>query len=61
MVDIDPEILIDLVESKPVLWDKTMDIYKDRIEKRNAWRDVCLALKPDFDDMVDKEKTSYGT
>jgi hypothetical protein len=27
---INPETLISLVEERPVLWDKTLDIYKDK-------------------------------
>jgi hypothetical protein len=34
--DFDIDLLISLVEARPVLWDKTDDIYKDRNEtKRN--------------------------
>jgi hypothetical protein len=33
--DFDIELLISLVEAKPVLWDK-MDMYKDRNEMKKA-------------------------
>jgi hypothetical protein len=49
------EVLISLVESKPVLWDKTLEGFKDRNATRNAWSEVCLALKPDFDVIDNKE------
>ena len=51
MFDID--LLISLVETRPVLCDKTEDIYKDR--KRNtkkAWRDVCSCLQEDFEAQI---------
>ena len=60
MEGIDAEVLISLVEPKPVLWDKTLDIYKDRIATRKAWEEVCLALKPDFESISDTEKNAFG-
>ena len=32
--EFDTDLLISLVEARPVLWDKTDDIYKDRNEKK---------------------------
>lgn len=58
--DIDCEILISLVENRRVLWDKTLDSFKDRILTRNAWREVCEALKADFEELEDKEKNAFG-
>jgi len=40
--------LIELIESKPCLWDKTSDSYKDKIEKSKAWREICADLEDDF-------------
>ncbi|KAF5299125.1 hypothetical protein FQR65_LT09483 [Abscondita terminalis] len=59
MSSIYAEVLISLVEAKPVLWDKTLDIYKDRIATRKAWEELCSALKPDFDSVSDAEKNSF--
>lgn len=60
MDDIDAEILITLVEARPVLWDKSLDVYKDRIATKNGWREVCLAIKEDFDLMEEKDKNAFG-
>ncbi|XP_049948240.1 uncharacterized protein LOC126456533 [Schistocerca serialis cubense] len=60
MDEIDTELLITLVEVRPVLWDKTLDAYRDRIATKNAWREVCVALKQDFDEMEDKDKNVFG-
>ena len=49
--------LISLVEARPVLWDKTDDIYKDRIETKKAWREVCICLQEDFEALGDVQKT----
>jgi len=44
----DVATLIELIASKPCLWDKTSDSYKDKIEKSKAWREICAFLKGDF-------------
>jgi len=33
---LDIELLISFIENKPVLWDKTLDKFSDRNEKRKA-------------------------
>lgn len=57
---IDNDLLITLVEQRPVLWDKTLDAFKDRDATRKAWCEVCKELRSDFSDLDDKEKNSYG-
>jgi hypothetical protein len=54
--EFDIELLISLVDARPVLWDKTDDVYKERIEKKKAWREVCLCLQKDFE-ALDVKKT----
>ena len=46
--------LIELVESS--LWDKTADCFKDKIEKRKAWREVYVFLEEVFLDKDKKEQ-----
>jgi hypothetical protein len=48
-IDFDKELSILLVEFRPVLWNKTDDIYKDRNETKEAWTDVCICIQEDFD------------
>jgi len=50
------ELLITMIEERPVIWDKTLDIYKDRNLTRNAWKEICLAFVEDFDDKSEKYK-----
>jgi hypothetical protein len=38
-----------LLEARSVLWDKKDDIYKDRNETNEAWREVCICLQEDFE------------
>jgi len=55
--DIDLLIWVSLVEARPVLWDKTDDVYKDRNERKKAWREVCIGLQEDFEALGDVKKT----
>jgi len=43
--ELDIDLLISLVEARPVLWDKTDDIYRDRNETKKAWREVCSSSR----------------
>nr|CAH7729496.1 unnamed protein product [Callosobruchus chinensis] len=42
-------------------WDKTMDGFKDRNATRDAWREVCCALKEGFVETQSKEKNEFGS
>lgn len=48
--------LIEIIESKECLWDKTKDVNKDKILRKNAWRDICIFLEANFEDMDQKSK-----
>lgn len=58
--EINIELLITHVESRPVLWDKTLDIYKDRNQTKKAWKEVCKKLKGNFEELSDTEKNSFS-
>ena len=55
--EFDIDLLKSLVETRPVLWDKTDDIYKDRNETKKARREVCIYLQEDFEALGDVKKT----
>jgi hypothetical protein len=48
------------VEARPVLWDEKDDIYKDRNEMKNPWREVHVCLQKDFEALVDVQKNAFG-
>jgi hypothetical protein len=48
--------LIELVESRPCLWDKTSEEFKDRELKSKHWLEVCSFLEPDFQQLDRKEQ-----
>jgi hypothetical protein len=54
--ELDIELLISLVETRPVLWYKKDDIYKDRIEIKRVWREVCVCVQEDFEVLRDVKK-----
>lgn len=45
-----------MIEERPVIWDKTLNIYNDRNLTKNAWKEICLAFIELFDDKSDKDK-----
>ena len=53
----DIDLSIYLVEARPVVWDKTDDIYKDRNETKKTWSEVCICLQGDFEALGDVKKT----
>jgi hypothetical protein len=57
--ELDIDLLISLLEARPVLWDKTGDIYKDRNETQKAWREVCICLQDDFKALGDVNKKRF--
>lgn len=59
-VIIDNELLIHYVQERPVLWDKTLDVFKDRNATRDAWHEVCVQLRSDFDKLEDCKKNDFG-
>ena len=58
--DFDIDLLISLLEARPVLWDKTNDIYKDRNETKTTWRKVCICLQEDFEALGGVQKNAFG-
>jgi hypothetical protein len=51
--EFDIELLISLVETKPVFGDKRDDIYTGRIETKKTWTEVCFFPQEDFEDPGD--------
>ncbi|CAH1969927.1 unnamed protein product [Acanthoscelides obtectus] len=60
-MNIDNDLLIALVEARPVLWDKTLDIFKGRNDTREAWSQVCYELNEDVKDMESIENNESRT
>lgn len=58
-VEIDVELLMYLVEEKPVLWDRSDEHYQSRNLTVSAWREICSRLYVDFDGLRDKEKNEF--
>lgn len=54
------ERLIVEIESRPALWDCRAKEYSERLLKRDAWKEVCSALDPNYDDYTKAEKMNTG-
>lgn len=52
--------LIHAVRDRPCLWDKTMENYKDRMERRGAWEEIFNMLEERYEDMTAEEKRLTG-
>lgn len=63
MVDessVDNELLISLVEQKPILWDKNMDLYKNRVATQAAWKEILIIIDPNFEEKEEKRRQAFG-
>jgi len=58
--EFDIDLLIYLLEARPVLWGKTGDICIDRNETKKAWREVCVCLQEYFKALGDVQKNAFG-
>ncbi|XP_074041481.1 uncharacterized protein [Leptinotarsa decemlineata] len=58
--DIDMEKLIMFVEERPLLWDKSLEEYKDRNKNREAWSEICQELFEGFEEKSASEKKQLG-
>ncbi|XP_063542915.1 uncharacterized protein LOC134751436 [Cydia strobilella] len=52
--------LIRCVELRPCLWDKTLENYKDRVERRHAWEEIFASLDEKYESMTPEEKRITG-
>lgn len=60
MEEFDYELLVNLVQEREVLWDKTSESYKDKRKNIKAWQEICVILNEKFETLSDKEKNEYG-
>ena len=52
--------LIELVESRPCLWDKTSEEFKDRELKSKLWLEMYSFLEPNLLQLDRKEQIKVG-
>lgn len=52
--------LIELVESKPCIWDKTNENNKNKILREKSWQEIILYLEDGYEQLsqAEKKKTS---
>lgn len=59
MCDNDAKTLIILVQERPVLWDKTLEEYRQKCYQECLY-EICSALQADFDIMEYSEKNAFS-
>lgn len=59
-MDIEIDLLITLVQERPVLWDKSLEEYKYKNLTLKAWEEVCTILNKDFENSDERNKKEYG-
>ncbi|XP_068624795.1 uncharacterized protein [Battus philenor] len=52
--------LIHCVRDRPCLWDKSLENYKDRIDRRAAWEEIFRIVDPTYDQMSPSKKRLTG-
>ncbi|KAJ8705232.1 hypothetical protein PYW07_011059 [Mythimna separata] len=52
--------LISYVRDRPCLWDKTIENYKDRMERRSAWEEIFNNLDEAYEELAPEEKRITG-
>lgn len=38
------ELFISLIEERPNMWDKSLDIYKNKVSTQNSWKEILVNL-----------------
>lgn len=57
---IDVEQLILEVRERPILWDTSSDLYKDRLKKIKTWTDICGLLTKNFSDKSEEDQENIS-
>lgn len=52
--------LLQAVGERPCIWDKTLDNYKDRFERKTAWEEIFTLLEPRFPNLSAEDKREIG-
>ncbi|CAG4960797.1 unnamed protein product [Parnassius apollo] len=57
---IDIVTLLELVETRPCLWDKSSDAFKDKVVKQRAWNEILRFLEERYDELTTDENKLVG-
>lgn len=55
-MDIEADLLITLVQERPVVWDKSLEEYKYKNLTLKAWEEICGILNNDFENLDETNK-----
>ncbi|KAL0858760.1 hypothetical protein ABMA27_011233 [Loxostege sticticalis] len=54
------ETLLALIKERPVIWDKTLEIYKSKPLRETAWQEICQMLNGDYEEMDENQRQQFG-
>lgn len=52
--------LIELIETKPCLWDKTNENSKNKILREQSWQEIFQYLENGYEQLSQREKKNTG-
>lgn len=52
--------LIEIIEFKKAIWDKSDETYKNKLLKEKQWKEVCSLLFQHFDEQNENERKITG-
>ena len=52
--------LIELVESKPCIWDKSNEFHKNKIMRNKCWREIFVFLENGYEELSPANKKKIG-
>lgn len=58
--NISTELFISLIEERPNLWDKSLDMYKNKVATQNSWREILINIYPGFETWKEKKRQEYS-
>lgn len=52
---------IKLIESRPIIWDKTLEESKSKTVRERHWKEICSCLDKNYAEMNKHEKETIST
>ncbi|XP_065577190.1 uncharacterized protein LOC136038103 isoform X1 [Artemia franciscana] len=59
-MNINSEMLISAIKERPAVWDKSMESYKDKRRKFEAWTEICKLLNEDYESLTESKRNEFS-
>lgn len=57
---INPEVLIDEIKKRPLLYNAVMPDYNDRLKKLKVWQEISEVLVPNWKSLTASDRNLYS-